>query len=139
LNRTKPYEGARELLEQLTHAGVRTAVCTNKDEKSARRILSHLELMPPVEDVAGPDTFGIQKPDPAHVLRLLERMGVLPQSAILVGDSIHDVKTARAAGISVAVVDWGYSAIPAGQMGADYVLRRFGDLMHIASVAKDES
>lgn len=107
------------------------AVCTNKDERSARAILAHLKLMPPIEDVAGPDTFGVQKPDPGHVLRLLERMGAVPESTILIGDSIHDVKTARAAGISVAVVDWGYSAGAVKDMGANYILRRFSDILHI--------
>lgn len=135
LNETRPYDGANELLLDLAQRGVRTAVCTNKDELSARAILTQLKLMPPIEDVAGPDTFGIQKPNPRHLLCLLERMNVTPQSAIFVGDSVHDVKTARAAGVSVAIVDWGYSAQPAEQMGADYVLRRFGDLMRIAVAA----
>ncbi len=128
---TRPYVGAAEVLNALQERGIRLAVCTNKDERSAREVLTQLKLMPPVEDVAGPDTFGAQKPDPHHLTKLIDRLGGELSTTLLVGDSRHDVETARAAGVAVAVVDWGYTSIPAAHLGGDFLLERFSDLLKI--------
>ncbi len=128
---TVAFAGATAILGRLSKSGVVCGVCTNKDEASARDILKKLQLMPPVSDVAGADTFGMQKPHPDHLLKLLKRMGIGPESAIMVGDSIHDVETARRAGVAVAAVTWGYSMQPASQLGADHVLQGFDDLVEI--------
>ncbi len=133
LRHTRPYAGAKVLLDQLSEAGVRLGVCTNKDEKSAREILTKLQLMPPISDVAGADTFGVQKPHPDHVLKLLQRMKIDPGAAIFVGDSIHDVKAAKSASVIVAAVTWGYSADPVIELGADYILEQFSDLLNVTS------
>ena len=130
---TKPYEEVADVLQTLGSDGFRLAVCTNKDENSARKVLTALGLMPPIEDVAGPDTFGVQKPNPRHLLGLVEKLGGNATSTLMVGDSSHDVETARAAGIPVAVVDWGYTSVPASQLGGDYLLRRFSDLLKIVN------
>ncbi len=132
---TVPFTGAKSLLDCLSGAGIQMGVCTNKDETSARALLSELQLMPPISDVAGSDTFGVQKPHPDHVLKLLQRMGADPRLAILVGDSIHDIKAARNAGIAAAAVTWGYSNDPVTDMGADYVLEKFSDVLNITSPA----
>lgn len=129
LQHTKVFEGARELLDRLFANGIRVAVCTNKYEQSARDILTRLGLMPPVEDVAGSDTFGVQKPNADHVIKLLERMKADRSTAIMVGDSIHDIEAAHAAGIPAVAVTWGYSTIPAHELGADAVLNQFSDLI----------
>lgn len=136
---TRPYDGAKSVVEKLSRAGIRMGVCTNKDEKSARDILSALQLMPPISDVAGADTFGVQKPNPDHVLKLLQRMKVDPGRAILVGDSIHDVNAANGAGVAAAAVAWGYSTDPVVELGADYVLENFGDLLKITATGKQRS
>lgn len=133
---TKPYPGATALLDRLSEAGVQIGVCTNKDEKSAREILTTLKLMPPISDVAGSDTFGVQKPNPDHVLKLLQRMKVDPCMAIFVGDSIHDVDAAKSAGVVVAAVTWGYSTNPINELGADHILEQFSDLLKVATLAK---
>lgn len=129
--RTRPYADAVETLNALHGRGIRLAVCTNKDERSATAVLTQLKLMPPVEDVAGPDTFGAQKPDPRHLTKLIERLGGDLSSTLMVGDSRHDVETARAAGVPVAVVAWGYTPVPAAQLGGDYLIERFSDLLKI--------
>ena len=73
-------------------------------------ILEHLKLMPPISDVAGADTFPVRKPDPRHILMLLERMGGNPERTVMIGDSIHDVEAAHGAGIPAVLVSWGYTA-----------------------------
>lgn len=130
---TQPFDGAKALLDKLAAAGMALGVCTNKDEGSARTILTKLELMPPISDVAGFHTFGMQKPHPDHVLKLLHRMNVDPACALFVGDSIHDVEAAKRAGVVVAAVTWGYSAIPVTSLGADLVLQKFSDILKITA------
>jgi phosphoglycolate phosphatase len=130
---TMPYPGVPETLRRLAAAGVRIGVCTNKYEESARDVLAQLGLMPPVEDVAGADSFDVRKPHPGHVLKLLARMGSDPGTALMVGDSIHDVEAAHAAGLKVIAVSWGYTLVPARELGADAVIHRFEDLIPTAA------
>jgi phosphoglycolate phosphatase len=129
---TVPYPGVPQTLQRLRAAGVRLGVCTNKYEASARDILARLRLMPPIEDAAGADSFDVRKPHPGHILKLLARMGAPADTALMVGDSIHDVEAARAAGLKVIAVSWGYTLMPARELGADAVIDRFEDLMGAA-------
>lgn len=123
--RTRPYPGAAEAVARLAAAGWRLAVATNKREAAARAILGDLGLLPAFAVVAGPDTFGAAKPDPAHLL------GCLPQGggpAVAVGDSAVDVAAARAAGLPVVAVAWGYAGGPAEALGADALARNFEEV-----------
>ena len=130
---TAPYPGVPEMLCMLAGAGVRLGVCTNKYEASARDVLARLGLMPPIEDAAGADSFDVRKPHPGHVLKLLARMDADPGTALMVGDSIHDVEAAHAAGLKVVVVSWGYTLVPVDELGADAVIDRFEDLIEAAA------
>lgn len=132
---TKIFDGAQELLDDLAASGIRSAVCTNKYEQSARDILAKLRLMPPIEDVAGSDTFGVQKPHADHIAKLLQRMDADPRTAVMVGDSIHDIEAAHAAGIPAVAVTWGYSSISPDKLGADAVLGHFSDLKRFRKAA----
>ncbi|HJQ58111.1 MAG TPA: HAD-IIIA family hydrolase [Vineibacter sp.] len=132
IERTTLYPGVVQTVKQLASAGVRLGVCTNKYEASARDILGRLDLMPPIEDAAGADSFEVRKPHPGHILKLLARMGADPASALMVGDSVHDVQAAQAAGLRVIAVSWGYTETPAHTLGADAVIDRFEDLIPAA-------
>jgi phosphoglycolate phosphatase len=125
---TRAYAGAAETLQGLAESGTRIGVCTNKHEASARDILQRLGLMRFVDDVAGLDTFGARKPDPAHLLKLLDRMRQPPTEAAMVGDSVHDIHAAVAAGLPCIAVSWGYTATPAHALGADAVIDHFAEL-----------
>lgn len=124
--KTRPYPGTAEALAALRRDGWRLVVCTNKLESSARRILADLGLLNEFALVAGPDTFGVAKPDPRHLLRCLSDAQEGARRAVaLVGDSAVDLEAGQAAGIPVALVDWGYSRKPIRELGADVVLSSF--------------
>ncbi|MDP8918621.1 MAG: phosphoglycolate phosphatase [Pseudomonadota bacterium] len=123
--KTKAYPGVGQALAALRHAGWRLVVCTNKREDFSRRILKDLGLLPEFDVIAGPDTFGVSKPDPAHLTRTLPQAPPGPHLAIVVGDSAVDVAAARAAGLPVIAVAWGYARRPASELGADGVVDRF--------------
>jgi phosphoglycolate phosphatase len=134
---TTVYPGVAATLRKLSSLGVRIGVCTNKDEQSARDILRRLGLMPPIDDVAGADTFGVRKPHPAHLLKLLERMNADRESALMVGDSIHDLEAAHAAGLPMLAVSWGYTSDPKSLSGAHGLIDRFEDLVDRAAALKE--
>jgi phosphoglycolate phosphatase len=125
---TTAFDGVAEVVAHFARLGLKQGVCTNKFEKPSRMILEGLGLMPPITDVAGADTFPVRKPDPKHILLLLERMGGRPERTVMIGDSIHDVEAAHGAGLPAVLVSWGYTIKPASELGAEAVIQRFGAL-----------
>lgn len=125
---TTAFEGVAEVVARFDRMGLKQGVCTNKFETPSRMILSALNLMPPIADVAGADTFPVRKPDPGHILMLLDRIGGRRDRAVMIGDSVHDVAAAHAAGLPAVLVSWGYTARPASELGADAVIERFDAL-----------
>ena len=125
---TTAFAGVPEVVGRFDKLGLKQGVCTNKFERPSRMILEHLKLMPPIAALAGADTFPVRKPDPRHILMLVERMCRTPEKAVMVGDSIHDVEAAHAAGLPAVLVSWGYTARPASELGAEAVIERFDAL-----------
>ena len=128
-DQTRPYPGVPETLAQLRSAGFKLGICTNKPERATRAILSDLDLDRYFAAVAGGDTVpGIRKPDPRHLRAVVAGLGAMPEMAIMVGDSVNDVKSARAAGMPVIVRAGGYGPVPAVELGADVVIEHFAEL-----------
>ena len=128
VSHTIAFDGVADVLARFDRLGLKQGVCTNKFETPSRMILSALKLMPPIVDVAGADTFTVRKPDPGHILQLIDRIGGHRDRAVMIGDSIHDVAAAHAAGLPAVLVSWGYTATPASQLGAEAVIDHFGAL-----------
>jgi len=126
--RTRLYPGVEGALSALAGLGWRQAVCTNKIEGSAKLLLKKLGIADHFAFICGQDTFGIGKPDAAPLLKTVAASGGASGRAIMVGDSITDIKTARAAHLPVVCVDFGYSEIPVAQLGPDRVISHFHDL-----------
>jgi phosphoglycolate phosphatase len=112
-------------LAQLRKKEWRCGVCTNKLERYARQILSDLGLIGFFDVVAGPDTFGIGKPDPGHLLRVIEALNGSAARSLMVGDSEVDVATAKAAGVPIVAVTYGYSKTPLATLGPDLIVEDF--------------
>jgi phosphoglycolate phosphatase len=125
---TVAFEGVAAVVARFAGLGLKQGVATNKFERPSLMILEHLKLMPPIAAVAGADTFPVRKPDPRHILLLIERMGSRPERSVMVGDSVHDVEAAHGAGLPAVLVSWGYTDIPAAQLGAEAVIERFDAL-----------
>jgi phosphoglycolate phosphatase len=69
------------------------------------------------------------------LLRAIELLGVSPSEALMVGDNHHDVSAARAAGMAVIAVTWGYSHVPHHELGADRLINSFGELLPLPTDA----
>jgi phosphoglycolate phosphatase len=126
---SRPFPNAVAALETLAAAGVGLAVCTNKPEGLARRLLADLAMDRLLPVVLGGDSLPVKKPDPAHLLATLERLGGGPAGAVMVGDSQTDLAAARAAGVPVVLVSFGYTPVPAAELGADALIDDFDDLI----------
>ena len=124
---TRPYPGVAPTLARLAAAGWRLAVCTNKPERLARRLLSRLDLARHFAAIGGGDSFPARKPDPAHVLATLAAAGGAPGRAVLVGDGVNDLRAARAAAIRYVFAAWGYGS-PDLAAGAAARAERFAEL-----------
>lgn len=107
LDFTRPYDGISELLAGLKREGVRMAVLTNKPVRISGRILEGLGLRDYFVRLYGGNSFEQKKPDPIGVQTLLHELQVEPESAVVVGDSAVDVRTARNAGVRCIGVTWG--------------------------------
>lgn len=129
--RSLPYDGVIDTLDTLQSAGIKMGVCTNKPQQATDRLLARLGLDRYFGSVIGSDTLPMKKPDPGHLLGVLERLHVSPMRAVLIGDSETDLKTARAAGTPCILVSFGYTKIPARDLGADHVIDHFADLIPV--------
>jgi phosphoglycolate phosphatase len=127
-DRSRPFPGIDEALDRLAADGCQFAVCTNKLERLSRLLLDTLGLAGRFAAICGQDTFGIQKPDPEMLRQTIRAAGGSPNHAVMVGDSGTDIATARAAGIPVVAVDFGYSDPPAAKLGPDRLIGHFNQL-----------
>jgi phosphoglycolate phosphatase len=127
-DRSRPFCGVETVLDHLAGDGCRLAICTNKLERLSLRLLNALGLSVRFSAICGGDTFGVSKPDPEILRATVGRAGGELSHAVMIGDSITDVSTARAAGIPVVAVDFGYTEIPVALLKPDRVISRFADL-----------
>lgn len=116
---SRPFPGIVPCLDWLRGHGALLGVCTNKLAGDSVDLLDRLGLGPYFGAVLGGDSLPWKKPDGRHVLGVIERLGGDPKNALMVGDSETDVNGARAAGIPVVAVTWGYTAVPVTELGAD--------------------
>jgi phosphoglycolate phosphatase len=137
-DRSRPFPGLEPALDVLTAQGCRLAVCTNKLEWLSVRLLDALGLGARFAAICGQDTFTMRKPDPDMLRLTIVRAGGDTGHAVMVGDSMTDVATARAAGVPVVAVDFGYTETPPADLGADRLISHFDALpaavMELASI-----
>lgn len=107
--RSRLYPGVKEGLDYLRGAGYRLGCVTNKAERFTVPLLKDLGVYDAFRIVVSGDTLPYKKPHPAPLLHAAEFFQVAPQHALMVGDSISDVKAARAAGFMIACVPYGYN------------------------------
>jgi phosphoglycolate phosphatase len=122
---SRPFPGLLAALDRCTAAGHTLAVCTNKQEALARQVLAELGMTDRFTVIAGRDTFAVYKPDPGHLVQTITAAGGDPKRAIMVGDSGVDVATAKAAGVPVIAVDFGYSDPPVETFDPDILISHY--------------
>jgi len=103
------YPGIVDALDALTARGLRLACVTNKATAFTEALLAKKELAGYFQAVVCGDTLPVKKPDPAMLWHACWLLGVLPAQALMIGDSANDALAARAAGVPVLLLPYGYS------------------------------
>ena len=135
INHTRPYAGVLEVLDTLASRAA-LAVLTNKPLASTRRILAGLDLARFFDEdaVIGGDGPFPRKPDPSALRHLAARAGAAHGDTLLVGDSIIDWRTARAASTSICLARYGFGfeGFPVDELTADdHVIDHPGELARL--------
>ena len=130
------YDGAESTLQQLHAMGTRVGLCSNKPDDLCRMLTRSFNIDRYIDETLGSTPGMPKKPDPAPLLAITERLGVAPADTLYVGDSDADVKAARAAGIRVMLVSYGYTLRHAAQLGADGVIDSLAELVRPGPLAR---
>lgn len=128
---SKPFPGCLSFLETAKAKGFKLAVCTNKLEAMARQLLSELKMDHLFEGIVGQDTAGVPKPDPAPFHAAVRSCRTSTATAVMVGDSKTDVRTAKAASVPALVCSFGYTDTPVKDLAADLVFHHYDELATI--------
>ncbi|MEM2321450.1 MAG: HAD-IA family hydrolase [Candidatus Bathyarchaeia archaeon] len=99
LERARPMDGSMETLAALKDLGLRIGVVTNSCSAYARRVLKTFSLDKYIDVLFARDEVPRHKPDPEHLLRALEALGVHSSEAVFVGDHLIDALCARDSGV----------------------------------------
>jgi phosphoglycolate phosphatase len=107
--RSRVYDGVAAGLDYLRATGAALACVTNKASVFTHKLLSEMELDDYFSLVISGDTLARNKPDPLPLLHAARHFAVAPEQGLLIGDSANDVKAARAAGLRIVCVSYGYN------------------------------
>jgi phosphoglycolate phosphatase len=128
-NLTRCFPGVAETLDVLHRKDFRLAVVTNKPVAATNSILRALSLSDFFQAVVGGDSVEQRKPHPAPLLEAARRLAVDVSETLMVGDNIHDVEAAHAAGMRCVAVNYGYHHRPPSEFDADHLIDQFADLL----------
>lgn len=101
------YPGGEAVLENLGRLGVVRGVLSNKADLLVQAIVASLNLENLLEEVWGHRTPFPLKPDPASLLDILDRRGLVPDQCLVVGDGLPDMELAANAGAQFLAVNYG--------------------------------
>jgi phosphoglycolate phosphatase len=123
---SRPFAGVEATLGRLKADGMRLGVLTNKPVDLTRLLLTRLGLLEDFAAIYGAGSRPYTKPDPRIFDDVVKDCGGGP--AIMIGDSITDLSTARAANAPCILMSYGYTPVPVAELGADLVLDDFAGL-----------
>lgn len=127
VERTYVYDGAFDVMADLKARGIRMAICTNKFQDKAEGVARHFGLDRYAEVIIGGVPGRPGKPSPIMLIETLEALEMPREDAVLVGDSTFDVQCARAAGVTVIGVTFGYSQTPMRKLGPDALIDSYAE------------
>ncbi|MCL6415402.1 phosphoglycolate phosphatase [Aestuariirhabdus sp. Z084] len=128
--RARLYPGVFECLQTLAEQGVAQALVTNKPIAFTLPLLETLGIAEFFDPVLGGDSLPDKKPHPAPLLAVAEQLRLAPEQCLMVGDSVNDLLAARAAGMPIACVSYGYNhGEPIAASGPDLLVDSLAKLL----------
>jgi len=132
LHHPRLYPGAAEALQGLQAGGARLAMCTNKPTRFVEPLLAHLGVAQYFAAILGGDSLPERKPSGVPLLHLCTQFDCPPAQALMVGDSGTDAAAAKAAGVPLVMMSYGYlRGLDPTQLGAIHVA---GDLRELLAL-----
>ncbi|MGL4251546.1 MAG: phosphoglycolate phosphatase [Aeromonas sp.] len=123
------YDGVAQSLRRLQTLGYKQAIVTNKPSDFVAPILDALGISDCFALWLGGNCVSVKKPSPEPLLHACHEMGVSPERTLMVGDSENDVLAAKAAGIKVVGLTYGYNyGRPIADSRPDWVFEHFSQL-----------
>jgi len=130
---SKLLNGVENFLKWSKENNISLGVCTNKQEYLAVDLLKQIKINHFFEYVAGSNTFDYCKPDPRHLLNVIEIMQGDLKKSIMIGDSETDSETARSAGVPFILIENGYTEKKTSEIHHDYLIKDFIGIEEIIS------
>ncbi|WP_432447895.1 HAD-IA family hydrolase [Aliiroseovarius marinus] len=127
------YPGAMEAVGRLHQAGYGVGICTNKPEGLARTLLTRLGILDQFTSLIGADTLPTRKPDPAPFFAAVKGAGGDPAQALLVGDTVTDRDTAKAAGVPCILVGFGPEGPGVARLAPEAMLDHYDALDEVVA------
>lgn len=125
------YPGAMEAVAALVREGWKVSICTNKPERLAHLLLTRLGVRDSFAGLVGADTLAVRKPDPEALREAVRRAGGDPEICVLIGDSVTDRDTARAAGVPSVLVGFGPSGDDMAALEPEAIIGHFDELRDV--------
>jgi len=131
-NKTLVYPEVPDILDSLTHQGIKMAILSNKPDNFTKAMVAKFLLKWQFSIIQGEKSFVPKKPDPAAALVIAERLKLPPRTFLFLGDSEIDMKTALAAGMYPVGVRWGFrTAEELIASGAKVLIKNSADLINV--------
>ena len=130
----EPFPGMVELIKELKARGLKTAVTTSRMRNTTMIGLNKFGVAEYLDEIITCDDCGKHKPDPEPVLITLDRLGAKAEEALMVGDSMFDIKCAHNAGVKAVLVGWAEAVTKADLDGPDapeYFIEKAEDLLKL--------
>jgi phosphoglycolate phosphatase len=133
INESTLINGVNEFLKWCKEKNISMAVCTNKQEHLAIDLLKKIKIYDYFEYVAGSNTFDYCKPDPRHLISVVEILGGDLKKSLMIGDSETDANAARAAAIPVILLENGYTEKNTNEIYHNHLIKDFIGVEKIVS------
>ena len=106
--KTRPYDGIPELLDELTNRNLKMSILSNKPDDATKEMVVEILSKWSFHPVAGAQVSVPKKPDPTLAIQISQELQVSPEGFIYLGDTGTDMRTARGAGMFAVGVLWGF-------------------------------
>lgn len=131
---SEPYPDVIEALTDLKARGFGLACVTNKPAIFTHPLLEELELNGFFDYVVSGDSLPKKKPDPMQLHYVCQQLSIPEREAVLVGDSVNDIRAAKAAGMPVVCVSYGYNqGVDLTKSGPDAIIDSFRELSELVA------
>lgn len=129
------FPGVKEAIEALKDEGYTVAVVTSRMRNTTLEGLESFGVDHYIDALVTCEDTDKHKPDPEPVLKALEKLGITADEAVMVGDSMFDIRCAHNAGVKAALVSWAVAVSEEekdGPDGPEFFIEKAMDLLDIA-------